>query len=502
MAGVLTLFVSSGPKKDLLRSNWRGGSDGPKADLSALERQQEERAMSSRAQDIAQLEAQVRELERQVAALVPRRERAESKVFEMPAATHFSKDDLAAAVSADITQLPLVKAGRQLRQGVRTVVALDAQPSAEQQSEAAAAGETWVFYPNDLPKRSAYSGDTRWALTPFLAHQALNGSSYKWLLFGGADTVFFPEAVLQMLEDFDPQVPYIITDNLWWGGQHGGPNKGAPRCLPCHSADNRDLLDLTTGFGSPRQNESPPIQPRDWGFAPPVGCPCTPQLLCGAGNLRDLGQGVEGLSHQPCTGDVPFPASKGYSIHGGAGVIFSIGLLEPLSLAAMEECVRGVSSGSGEAFLTECLWTKGFAPTDPGFSVYRPPVRLFDPFQWTGHDDAVQGHGVWEMTNRMKMRKDRMPLQTLLSTMPGSGTRVRQLEWDVSPEDTCNLECQDLLHYMVSAHVASSSQPSTDEAAKEIRRLAAKYAWWWDAHKRDAEPATIYWSIDAAITSG
>jgi hypothetical protein len=77
--------------------------------------------------------------------------------------------------------------------------------------------------------------------------QALNGSSYKWLLFGGADTVFFPEAVLQMLEDFDPQVPYIITDNLWWGGQHGGPNKGAPRCLPCHSADNRDLLDLTKG---------------------------------------------------------------------------------------------------------------------------------------------------------------------------------------------------------------------------------------------------------------
>ena len=50
--------------------------------------------------------------------------------------------------------------------------------------------------------------------------------------------------------------------------------------------------------------------------------------------------------------------------------------------------------------------------------------------------------------------------------------------------------------------MASSSQPSTDEAAKEIRRLAAKYAWWWDVHKRDAEPTTIYWSIDAAITLG
>lgn len=39
-----------------------------------------------------------------------------AQLFEMPAAVHFSKGDLAAAVSADITQLPLVKAGRQLRQ--------------------------------------------------------------------------------------------------------------------------------------------------------------------------------------------------------------------------------------------------------------------------------------------------------------------------------------------------------------------------------------------------
>ena len=85
-----------------------------------------------------------------------------------------------------------------------------------------------------------------------------------------------------------------------------------------------------------------------------------------------------------------------------AGVIFSIGLLQRLSLGAMEECARSASSGGGEAFLTECLWVKGFAPTDPGFSVYRPSVRLFDPFQWTGHDDATQGHGAWEMTNRMK----------------------------------------------------------------------------------------------------
>ena len=48
---------------------------------------------------------------------------------------------------------------------------MDAYPTEEQRAGAAEAGETWVFYPNDLPKRSAYSGDTRWALAPFLAHQ-------------------------------------------------------------------------------------------------------------------------------------------------------------------------------------------------------------------------------------------------------------------------------------------------------------------------------------------
>ncbi len=78
--------------------------------------------------------------------------------------------------------------------------------------------------------------------------QALNSSGYKWLLFGGADTAFFPEAVLQALEGFDPKIPYIITDNLWWEGKHGGPMHGnAPCCLPCHAENNRDLLQLTKG---------------------------------------------------------------------------------------------------------------------------------------------------------------------------------------------------------------------------------------------------------------
>ncbi|BDA41187.1 hypothetical protein COCOBI_01-8420 [Coccomyxa sp. Obi] len=430
------------------------GSGSIEADVAAFQMQQQERALAAEKQDIAELAAQV---------------------LQMPAARQCSRADLAAAVSADLTQLPLVHTGRQLRKGIRTAVAMDAYPTEEQRAEAAEAGETWVFYPNDLPKRSAYSGDTRWALAPFLAHQALNSSGYKWMLFGGADTVFFPEAVLQALEGFDPQIPYIITDNLWWEGKHGRPmHNNAPRCLPCHAEENRDLLRLTKGFRSSDFNKSALLRPSGWGFAPPVGCPCTPQLLCSA--VPDVFEEAPDQDAEACLGDVPFPTDKDFGIHGGAGAIMSIGLLQRLSFSEMEQCVKGVASGNGEAFLTQCLWAKGFAPTDPGFSLYRPAARLFDPFQWSGHDDASQGHGVWEMTNRMK--------------------------WDVSPEDTCNLECQDLLHYMVSAHVPAGAHASMEQAALEMQRLAAKYEWWWESHRTDSEPTTIYWSIDFAIATG
>lgn len=67
-------------------------------------------------------------------------------------------------------------------QGIRTIVAMDAYPTDVQRTDAAEAGETWVFYPNDLPKRSAYSGDTRWALTPFLAHQVRKSDDNSFLI--------------------------------------------------------------------------------------------------------------------------------------------------------------------------------------------------------------------------------------------------------------------------------------------------------------------------------
>ena len=48
-------------------------------------------------------------------------------------------------------------------------------------------------------------------MAPFLAHKAL-GPSYKWLLYGDDDTQFFVDGVLRLVQDFDPDVPWFITD--------------------------------------------------------------------------------------------------------------------------------------------------------------------------------------------------------------------------------------------------------------------------------------------------
>jgi hypothetical protein len=38
--------------------------------------------------------------------------------------------------------------------------------------------------------------------------------------------------VKKLLEQYDPELPYAITDNLWYGDGH--PSRVYPRCLPCH----------------------------------------------------------------------------------------------------------------------------------------------------------------------------------------------------------------------------------------------------------------------------
>lgn len=281
--------------------------------------------------------------------------------------------------------------------------------------------ETWGFYPDDNPRRSMYAGDTRAGLVPFLAH-AHFGDSYKWLLYMDDDTVFFPGALLRLLPDFDPDIPYFLTDHLWYqepgDKQPKHPHPLAPRCLPCH-------------YQTKGRTRLPGA------FPAPVGCPCRPQLLCRA---------APHMFNEHC--DIPRAPATTFSMHGGAGAVLSVGLLREVSLEFMEACSLSLQSTGGDAFISICLWQAGFHVTDPGPSIYTAGTFSFDP----GPEDRLGA------------------LRLLAAYIDGHRTGADR-HW----ETTCDRACEAKLEAMVSLHIRSRSFAGLDDAAAFIKAITVVY---------------------------
>lgn len=55
----------------------------------------------------------------------------------------------------------------------------------------------------------------RAALAPFLANKTAAPHSYKWILYGDDDTYWFIDNVLRYLDQLDPNMPYLLSDNIW-----------------------------------------------------------------------------------------------------------------------------------------------------------------------------------------------------------------------------------------------------------------------------------------------
>ncbi|KAK9848859.1 hypothetical protein WJX84_012447 [Apatococcus fuscideae] len=327
----------------------------------------------------------------------------------------------AAAMPADDNHRALVFASRHWRKGVRTFIANNNPVDPEQVEAGKEFNETWSYYPDDVPLRSLYGGDSRAALVPFLAHTQLQ-DTYKWLLYGDDDTVWFLEGVMSMLEDLDPDMPYFITDHMWWSntpGRASHPNRQAPRCLPCNFDKSK--------FKGLR----PP-------FEAPIGCPCTPQSICEADD--------RGIFNQYC--DIPRAPIATYSMHGGAGGIMSIGMMRAVSLDFMEKCIRSLYSTGGDAFLSICLWQAGYGITDPGYSFYHPEVQMFDPGP-----------------------EDRMGVMMRL---------VRALD------HRCDETCQHQLDFMMTMHVRSRVFPLLSDAAQFIKAVSGLYDVYIDTKRTHA----------------
>ena len=123
-------------------------------------------------------------------------------------------------------------------QGIRTLLAVNSTVVVEHEYGREVSHESWRYYPDDNPPRGLHPGDTRAALAPYLAHHVrgalacylqpsrqahspyriltqVYGDSFKWVLYGDDDTMFFIDGVLDLVQTLDADLPYFITGAAW-----------------------------------------------------------------------------------------------------------------------------------------------------------------------------------------------------------------------------------------------------------------------------------------------
>ncbi|KAL3136186.1 hypothetical protein ABBQ32_007200 [Trebouxia sp. C0010 RCD-2024] len=287
--------------------------------------------------------------------------------------TNLTRADLLVVIPGSLDRFELAKASRVWRQGVPTALIMDQglhmlQDAAAVQEELSENLEFWGTSP-DVPVTDPLkekAGDFRAALAPFLANKTAAPNSYKWILYGDDDTFWFIDNVLIHLDQLDPDMPYLLSDNIWMKERASDmamhPNPKAPRCLPC-------------GYTDPLQGQVP-----DGSFNAPMGCPCSSASLCQADTNNVMYNHTNCGNPWPFVTHVPSPGYW-YFIHGGAGAIMSRGLMELTTFERCQEFINGpMPRMSGDAMFTLTVWhMMGTAPTDPGYGFYRPHVQMMDP---------------------------------------------------------------------------------------------------------------------------
>lgn len=256
--------------------------------------------------------------------------------------------DIVVAMPTSSERLVLAQASRSYREGMRAYIMTDNAAELPFLNKAYGQDnlETYEHFPDeDKATKSVWharnAGDVRAAVVPFFAHQHY-GPTYKWLLYGDDDTVWFMDNVRRLLAGLDHEQPMMLTDNIWHNNGH--PRLEATRCLPC-GHDNSSLAK----------------QQLETGYAPQPACPyCTPQAACGATR----------------------PDCKGPGAHGGAGVIISVGFFKHADHAEFMACINSTFLCSGgDCLFSRCAWRAGVGFTDPGHSLkFTKPVDhvIFD----------------------------------------------------------------------------------------------------------------------------
>ncbi|KXZ54098.1 hypothetical protein GPECTOR_5g201 [Gonium pectorale] len=240
-----------------------------------------------------------------------------------------------------------------------------------------------------------YDNRRRLLLSAFLARCCLLASCAQRELRDSElvqDTFFFAEGVKDLLRDYDPDLPYVISGRYVLWHKRKRYLTEAPRCLPCHVTEAYRAMAAVRPDKYPphlRPGQKPTVfhQPP----VPPAGCPCTPDLACEytlnvTGERESLSRkrplkwspesrlyGLPGR-HYPTVCDYPH-------FHGGSGVLISVGAMRQIPLKEALKCyyddLKNMSAkplslkaeAHGDRLASLCFWMNGIAITDPGLSL-------------------------------------------------------------------------------------------------------------------------------------
>jgi len=344
-----------------------------------------------------------------------------------------SLEDLVMVLPTSETRHALIEATRDARRGVRTFVVSNCSEEAAKalSQKYKLYNETWVHVDDEVRNISikSYSrrpGDFRAAIAPFLAHQYYK-DTYRWMLYGDDDTIFYLHGVLRLVRRMDPAPPIAISDHLWLSQQH--PHPKAPRCVPCEFEG--DLPPI----GTIRKKATDPD------FIPVRGCPsCSIDLSC----AHTVAMGYE---------------CKPSAAHGGAGLIFSVGLLKSLPLYRIRRCYdlhRGAAGGDG--LLSRCLHHYNISFTEPGYAI---------------QDWLASAHGTAAGNGSEPTKPFLLPHHIVFDNR-----HLRELL--LAPSERlilgrCNAQCRWLLRHAVTLHIGARFFPSLKHAAGAIYIAASSH---------------------------
>ncbi|PNH06691.1 hypothetical protein TSOC_006910 [Tetrabaena socialis] len=315
-------------------------------------------------------------------------------------------EDFVVAISSASSRLVLAQSTRAYRAGMRTLIMTSNASEVPSLNKVYGKyNEVYEHHPDETdpdPKNwhAKFPGDFRAAVAPFAAHRQY-GDGYKWLLYGDDDTIFFLPGLRRLLSGFDPELPLALTDNLWYGSGH--PRLEAYRCLPC-------------GFN----DSALPAAQTNLSYTPRAACPyCTRAAACPPAE----------------------PECTITGAHGGAGMVFSVGLMRRMPYDAALSCMNGIFHCSGgDCLVSQCIWKAGLGFTDPGHSLL--------------HDNPL-AHVLFDNMEARFFLKN--PIDQLVL-------------------GNCDADCRSAIRHAVSFHLRGKSFSSFGKAAAAMFGLAESHA--------------------------